>query len=207
MSREIRTPIALESETITVQAGPSNDPNINFEKDRVDSVTQIDSTKKLSDEVIKLRNLEDQVKASEEHTRTLKEKARELSQIVIPQMMKEMNITKLKLKDGASIEVSNFYSAKIIPEKQEAAFNWLRSNGLGDIIKNDVTVTFGRGEDNKAMAYATLAKGQGYEPVQKIGVHPQTLKAVVRERTESGQDLPADLFNTFVGNQTKITKR
>ena len=181
--------------------------NINFEKDRVDSVTQIDSTKTLSNEVIKLRNLEDQVKASEEHTKTLKEKARELSQIVIPQMMKEMNITKLKLKDGASIEVSNFYSAKIIPEKQEAAFNWLRSNGLGDIIKNDVTVTFGRGEDNKAMAYATLAKGQGYEPVQKIGVHPQTLKAVVRERTESGQDLPADLFNTFVGNQTKITKR
>ena len=181
--------------------------NINFEKDRVDSVTQIDSTKTLSDEVIKLRNLEDQVKASEEHTKTLKEKARELSQIVIPQMMKEMNITKLKLKDGASIEVSNFYSAKIILEKQEEAFNWLRSNGLGDIIKNDVTVTFGRGEDNKAMAYATLAKGQGYEPVQKIGVHPQTLKAVVRERTESGQDLPADLFNTFVGNQTKITKR
>ena len=180
---------------------------INFEKDRVDSVTQIDSTKTLSDEVIKLRNLEDQVKASEEHTKTLKEKARELSQIVIPQMMKEMNITKLKLKDGASIEVSNFYSAKIILEKQEEAFNWLRSNGLGDIIKNDVTVTFGRGEDNKAMAYATLAKGQGYEPVQKIGVHPQTLKAVVRERTESGQDLPADLFNTFVGNQTKITKR
>ena len=181
--------------------------NINFEKDRVDSVTQIDSTKTLSDEVIKLRNLEDQVKASEEHTKALKEKARELSQVVIPQMMKEMNITKLKLKDGASIEVSNFYSAKIILEKQEQAFNWLRSNGLGDIIKNDVTVTFGRGEDNKAMAYATLAKGQGYEPVQKIGVHPQTLKAVVRERTESGQDLPADLFNTFVGNQTKITKR
>ena len=181
--------------------------NINFEKDRVDSVTQIDSTKTLSDEVIKLRNLEDQVKASEEHTKTLKEKARELSQIVIPQMMKEMNITKLKLKDGASIEVSNFYSAKIIPEKQEAAFNWLRSNGLGDIIKNDVTVTFGRGEDNKAMAYATLAKGQGYEPVQKIGVHAQTLKAVVRERTESGQEMPADLFNPFVGNQTKITRR
>ena len=181
--------------------------NINFEKDRIDSVTQIDSTKKLSDEVIKLRNLEDQVSASEEHTKTLKEKARELSQGVIPEMMKEMNVTKLKLKDGASIEVTNFYSARITPDKQELAFNWLRENGLGDIIKNDVTVTFGRGEDNKAMAYATLAKGQGYEPVQKIGVHPQTLKAVVREQTESGQEMPADLFNTFVGNQTKIKRR
>ena len=180
--------------------------NINFEKDRVDSVTQIDSTKTLSDEVIKLRNLEDQVKASEEHTKTLKEKARELSQIVIPQMMKEMNITKLKLKDGASIEVSNFYSARIIPEKQEAAFNWLRSNGLGDIIKNDVTVTFGRGEDNKAQQYAVLAQGQGYEPIQKLKVEPMTLKALVRERVEAGLDMPSDLFNLFTSNRTKITR-
>ena len=39
--------------------------DINFEKDRVDSVTQIDSTKKLSDEVIALRNLENQVTESE----------------------------------------------------------------------------------------------------------------------------------------------
>ena len=92
--------------------------SINFEKDRVDSVTQIDSTKTLSDEVIKLRNLEDQIAASEDHTKTLKEKARELSQIVIPEMMKEMNVTKLKLKDGASIEVTNFYSARITPDKQ-----------------------------------------------------------------------------------------
>ena len=181
--------------------------NINFEEDRIDSVTQIDQTKTLSDKVIELRNLEDQIAASENHTKYLKEKAKQLSNFDIPKMMQEMNVTKLKLKDGASIEVTNFYSARIVPEKQEEAFNWLREHGLGDIIKNDVTVTFGMSEDNKAMAYATLAKGQGYEPVQKIGVHPSTLKAVVRERTESGQDLPADLFNPFVGNQTKITRR
>ena len=93
------------------------------------------------------------------------------------------------------------------PDKQEKAFNWLREHGLGAIIKNDVTVTFGMSEDNKATAYAVLARGQGYEPVQKVAVHTGTLKAVVRERTESGQDMPADLFNTFVGNQTKINRR
>ena len=180
---------------------------INFEDDRIDSVTQIDQTKNLSDKVIELRNLEDQVAASEDHTRGLKEKARELSQVVIPKMMQEMNITKLKLKDGAQIEVTNFYSAKISPEKQDEAFNWLRSNGLGDIIKNDITVTFSRGEDNKAQQYAVLARGQGFEPVQKIGVHPQTLKAVVRERLEAGQEMPSDLFKTYAGNSTKITRR
>jgi len=181
--------------------------NIDFEEDRVDSVTQVDQTKSLSDKVIELRNLEDQVAASENHTKDLKEKAKQLSNFDIPKMMQEMNVTKLKLKDGASIEVKPFYGAHITPDKQEKAFNWLREHGLGDIIKNDVTVTFGMGEDNKATDYAVLARGQGYEPVQKVGVHTGTLKAVVRERTESGRDMPADLFNTFVGNQTKINRR
>jgi len=181
--------------------------NIDFENDRVDSITQVDQTKSLSDKVIELRNLEDQVAASENHTKDLKEKAKQLSNFDIPKMMQEMNVTKLKLKDGASIEVKPFYGAHISANKQEEAFNWLREHDLGDIIKNDVTVTFGMGEDNKATDYAVLARGQGYEPVQKVGVHTGTLKAVVRERTESGQDMPADLFNTFVGNQTKINRR
>ncbi len=55
--------------------------------------------------------------------------------------------------------------------------------------------------------YADLAKGQGFEPVQKIGVNPMTLKALVRERLESGKEVPEDLFKPFEGNQTKITRR
>ena len=156
---------------------------INFEQDRVESVTQIDAAKTLSDKVLKLKDLEDEIANAEE------------------------SINKLKLKDGESVEVKPFYSASIVPEVQEQAFTWLRNNGLGDIIKNDITVTFGRGEDNKAAQYAVLARGQGFEPVQKVGVHAQTLKAVVRERIESGQDMPSDLFKTFAGNQTKITRR
>jgi hypothetical protein len=176
---------------------------INFEQDRVESVTQIDAAKTLSDKVLKLKDLEDEIANAEESINKLKEQARILSQIEIPIMMQEMHITKLKLKDGESVEVKPFYSASITPENQEKAFEWLRNNGLGDIIKNDITVTFGRGEDNKAAQYAVLARGQGFEPVQKVGVHAQTLKAVVRERIESGQDMPSDLFKTFAGNQNK----
>jgi hypothetical protein len=180
---------------------------INFEQDRVESVTQIDAAKTLSDKVLKLKDLEDEIANAEESIKRLKEQAQILSQIEIPAMMQEMHITKLKLKDGESVEVKPFYSASISPEVQEQAFTWLRNNGLGDIIKNDITVTFGRGEDNKAAQYAVLARGQGFEPVQKVGVHPQTLKAVVRERIESGLDMPSDLFKTYAGNSTKITRR
>ena len=180
---------------------------IDYEQDRVQSVTQTDAAKTLSDKVIELKNLEDEIENAEESLSKLKEKAKYISNIEVPQMMEEMHITKLKLKDGESVEIKKIYNGSISPENQEQAFTWLRNNGLGDIIKNDVTVTFGRGEDNKAATYAVLARGQGYEPVQKIGVHPQTLKAVVRERLESGQEMPSDLFKTYAGNSTKITRR
>jgi hypothetical protein len=181
---------------------------INYEEDRVQSITQADAAKSLSDKVIELRNLEDQIKNAEDSVSKLKEKQKTLSQFEIPTMMEEMHITKLKLKDGESVEIKKIYGASIPVDKQQEAFTWLRDHDLGDIIKNDITVTFGRGEDNKASEYATLAQGQGFEPVQKIGVHPQTLKAVVRERLESGQqEMPSDLFKTYVGNSTKITRR
>ena len=181
--------------------------NINYEEDRIHSITQADAAKSLSSKVIQLKNLEDEIKNAEESVSKLKEKANTLSEFEIPKMMEEMHITKLKLKDGEAVEIKKIYSGSIPPENKEAAFTWLRENGLGDIIKNDITVTFGRGEDNKASEYATLAQGQGFEPVQKIGVHPQTLKAVVRERLESGREMPSDLFKTYAGNRTKITRR
>jgi hypothetical protein len=180
---------------------------INYEEDRVQSVTQTDTAKTLSDKVIELKDLEDEIENAEESLSKLKEKAKYISNIEVPQMMEEMHITKLKLKDGESVEIKKIYGASITLDYQEQAFTWLRNNGLGDIIKNDVTVTFGRGEDNKAADYAVLARGQGFEPVQKIGVHPQTLKAVVRERLEAGQEMPSDLFKTYAGNSTKITRR
>jgi len=179
---------------------------INFENDRMQSIEAANNASTLSEKVMELKDLEDEITNAEESVKKLKEKARIISQIEIPQMMETMNIKKLKLKDGESVEVTKFYSASIPDENKEAAFTWLRNNGLGDIIKNDITVTFGRGEDNKAMTYATLAKGQGFEPVQKVGVHPQVLKAVARECHESGIEMPSDYFKTYVGNRTKIKR-
>jgi hypothetical protein len=181
--------------------------SIDFENDRMQSVEQIDSAKKLSDKIIELKDLEDEIANAEESVKKLKEKALHLSAIEIPAMMDEMQITKLKLRDGESVEIKKIYGATIPKDKQEEAFEWLRNNGLGDVIKNDITVTFGRGEDNKATSYVDFARGSGFEPIQKIGVNPMTLKALVRERLESGQDVPADLFKPFEGNQTKITRR
>ena len=180
--------------------------NINFEADQTESITQTNDAKTLSEQVVKLRDLEDKIKIAEENLKQLKKQEDLLSGEIIPTMMTEMNISTLKLADGSAIEVKPIYGASIPADKKEEAFNWLRKEGLGDLIKNEVTVSFGRNEDNKAAEYAVLAQGQGYQPTQKLKVEPMTLKALVRERIESGKDMPSDLFNVFAGNRTKITR-
>jgi len=180
--------------------------SINFEEDRKESLGAVNEAKELSDQVVNLRSLEDEIEEKEKELKELKRKSELLSGEVIPTMMQEMNISTLKLADGSAVEVKPIYGASIPKDKQEGAFKWLRDNGLGDLIKNQIIVAFGRNEDNKAMAYATLAQGQGYEPVQKLKVEPMTLKALVRERLESGKEMPTELFNVFAGSQTKITR-
>ena len=111
-----------------------------------------------------------------------------------------------EVASGFRMQVKEIYGATIPVDKREGAFNWLRNNDLGDLIKNEITVSFGRNEDNKASDYANLAESNGYQPVQKLKVEPMTLKALFRERVEKDLDLPSEHFNLFKGNKTKITR-
>ena len=112
---------------------------------------------------------------------------------------------KLKeLKDGSEINVKDIFGVSIISAKKNEAHDWLRNNGLGAIVKNEITVKFGLNEDNKAEQYASLARGQGYEPDRKIAVHAGTLRTTLRDYHQRGGSIPAELFTTFEGNQTEI---
>ena len=181
--------------------------DINFEKDQEEVLDRTENIKSLADQVKTLRDLEDQVKTDEELLKDKKKELERLSGEVIPTLLSEMGISSLKLADGSAVDVKPYYAANISLKNREAAYNWLRSNGLGDIIKNEITVSFGRDEDNKATTYVNLAKGQGYQPTQKLKVEPMTLKALVRERIENGKEMPSDIFNVFVGNRTTIKRK
>ena len=180
---------------------------INFEADKQDPMKRTDNIQSLADQVEKLDSLNKRLALQEDNIKNTKKDIDRLSGEVIPTMMTEMGLSELKLQDGSHLKVSTSYKAHITEANKEMAFNWLRDNGLGDIIKNEISVSFGRGEDNKAAHYAELAKGQGLEPTQKLKVEPMTLKALVRERLEAGKEMPTELFNIYVGNKTTIKRK
>jgi len=181
--------------------------SINFEQDKTNVLDRSDNLKTLSEEVKKMDELTEEINLLEERVKDKKKDLDVISGEVIPTMMSEMGLSQLRLMDGSMIDVKPFYNATITQANKEEAFNWLRQNGLGDIIKNEVVVSFGRGEDNKAAEYAELAKGQGLQPAQKLKVEPMTLKALVRERIEAGKEMPTEIFSVYVGNKTTIKRK
>ena len=180
---------------------------IDFEQDKEEIINKTRNVGKLADKIQEMQAVQKALEADEEQIKQKKKHLDYLSGEVIPTMLSEMGLSFLKLADGSSIEVKTNYSATITQAKKEEAFKWLRENGLGDIIKNEISVSFGRNEDNKAADYAELAKGRGFRPTQKLKVEPMTLKAVVRERIEAGKEMPTELFNIFVGNKTTIKRK
>jgi len=180
---------------------------IDFEKDQEQVIDKTGNINKLADKIREMQAVQSAIESDEQQIKNKKKHLEHLSGEVIPTMLSEMGLSFLKLADGSSVEVKTNYSATITQAKKEEAFNWLRANGLGDIIKNEISVSFGRNEDNKAADYAELAKGQGLQPTQKLKVEPMTLKALVRERLEGGKEMPTELFNIFVGNKTTIKRK
>ena len=181
--------------------------NINFEQDQTEVLSKTENIQSLADQVQKLNTLDQEIELIDKNLKQKKKDFEHLSGEVIPTMMAEMGLSHLKLMDGSSIDVKPNYSASITIANRDAAFQWLRDNNLGDIIKNEISVSFGRNEDNKAADYANLASERGYQPTQKLKVEPMTLKALVRERLENGKELPTELFNVFVGNKTTIKRK
>jgi hypothetical protein len=177
---------------------------IDFEKDQQEVIQKTGNLQTLADQVQMLDGVSRRIEISE---KDLKKEFERLSGEVIPTMMAEMGLSHLKLMDGSSVDVKPNYSASISIANREKAFNWLRENGLGDIIKNEISVAFGRNEDNKAADYAALAEERGFQPTQKLKVEPMTLKALVRERIEAGKEMPTEIFNVFVGNKTTIKRK
>ena len=179
---------------------------IDFEKDQQDAMKKTGNIQSLADQVERLELCDDRIADIENDLKMMKKKRDHISGEVIPTMMSEMGLSELKLQDGSHLKVATSYRATITEANKEAAFNWLRNNGLGDIIKNEISVSFGRNEDNKAANYAELAKGQGFQPTQKMKVEPMTLKALVRERIEAGKEMPTEIFGVFSENKTTIKR-
>jgi hypothetical protein len=179
-----------------------------FEKTIASSVEKLDQGGAVTVASLarQIRQTEEEIESLEKDLKASKEKLLKLTDQEMPSLMAEMGISSLTLEDGAVVKVTQTYGASILVENRPKAYDWLRDHGYDDIIKNTVLCQFGRGEDDRASAFAEFAAEKGFAPEQKTEIHPQTLRAFVKERVENGDEFPMELFGAYIGQRATIKK-
>lgn len=149
----------------------------------------------LSDLAARVRRKEEELESLREQQKNVQAERDRLVQQEIPDLMHELGMERFTLSDGTGVELKPEVYASIPEKNRDAALQWLRDNGYGDLIKHTLTVQFGMGEDRTAAQVADELVERGHDFTRKTTVLPQTLKAWVREQDSRGQMVPEDLIN------------
>ena len=180
-----------------------------------DSSTKSDQLDKLDDhkldKISRLANeassLQEDVERLEDELKNFKKAYYRVTDELLPEALEELNLQNFTLKDGSEISVKPIYGASIPKDRRDEAYDYLREHGDGDIIKNNITVTIGKGEDQDAQAFMVMCGDQGFTPQQLEKIEPMTLKAWLRERVEAGHPIPLELFGAFISQRATIKRK
>ena len=134
------------------------------------------------------------VEDADQALKDAKERARVLREETIPSAMQELGLEELKLATGQKLSIKQEVYASIPASNKQAAFQWLNDNGFGGLIKIDVDASFGKGEQDAALALYQELTSRGLTASFDQGVHAQTLKAFLKEQLSQGTNIPLDLF-------------
>ena len=108
----------------------------------------------------------------------LQEEERELSQQELPELMKSLGLKDFTLVEGTKLSITHKVKAHLSKAKRDEAFQWLRDNGHGALIKE--------------------------KRIVEESVHANTLTAFVREQLRKGEAIPTSLFGVYEYDETTI---
>ena len=173
-----------------------------------------DSIKRARTLAIEAKNLELEIADLEEKVSEKKAQRQAILAAKLPDLMNEIGLPSFEISPqgnlpGFKVAIKPFYAAAIpvkAPEPvKQKAYQALRECGAADLVKVDVTISFGKGEDDKAQKLLALLKQEGHKPSVKEAVHPATLKAWLKERVEAGQPTPElELIGGKVGQIAEL---
>lgn len=180
------------------------------------AVPSAENLEKLRVAALELANITARIENLSDDLKKAQEREAELKRTILPDLFAQAGTDKIGLPEaGVDINVKNYYKASISAEwpveKQSEAFAWLESEGHGGLIRVTVSVSFGKGEIEKAKQLQELIRqspiGNTHPAEIKMGVPWQTLTSFVREQYEAGEELPLETLGAVAGRIAEVKKR
>lgn len=169
---------------------------LNLDDDELSSIKSL-STKQME--------LEDLVEELDRVKKTATENLRQIREEKLPEAMMKAEIKSFELSDGAKLSVSKKYIGSISKANEDEALRWFKDTKREGVITPNLTIPVGKGKLERAEEYARFLEQQHIPVSLKPSVHWQTLRAVVRELYENGEEVPS-CISTHVINEAKIKR-
>lgn len=173
-------------------------PEDNVEQSDLAEIRQLGDT---------LNELDQNILQAEAEVSNLKQRRKQVAEELLPDLMNKCGLSLIQLNNGAKIQINEFVNARI--KDPDVAFQWLRDTNNDSIIKNDITVSLGRGDDALAQqVIATLKESHNIDAQVRIGIHNMTLKSFCKDaldNPELAESLPREAFGIYEGQRAKIT--
>ena len=176
----------------------------------------------------RMRQLEQEILKLKVAIKLREEELERLATEDMPDVMNQLGTPMLPLSDGSAVMVKPIISGSLpsagaiekadaderplLEQRLQSGLTWLRQHKAADIIKNQLKIELGKGNDkfmNKL--YATVNKFFKANKLTKTvnldistTVNHQTLNAYLREQLGAGVDVPKETFSLFVGSRAEI---
>lgn len=165
-----------------------------------------DQLRAISDLTAKQLRLEDELAQAEEVVKKLKKDLDKVQMVDLPDAMAAAGCTAFVTGDGNGITIKKDISASVPEAKRAEVCAWLRAHDFGDLVSEDVTVSFGKGREADALELVSELAARNLIPVRKTAVNTASLKALIREQLAAGIDMPLDLLGAYEWKKAQIAR-
>ena len=193
--------------------------NINLLEDVAPASNELGAITEAAERVL---GLEEEIRTLENQLKDKGQTLRKLTEQELPDLMQELNVKDFTLTNGAKIGLVDIVSASIpsagainrakgdiqeeLINRQKRCFVWIRKHFGEALIVSNIEVPFGKNEDKRCSEFKKQLRKEKVFYNESTGVHPQTLKAFIRECLEKGINVPVEDFKLYIGQKVQIRR-
>lgn len=146
-----------------------------------------------------------EVEIAERNLKDKKEQLREISERILPEKMEQLGLQDYTTTSGTHIEVEDKTKGYLTIENRNAGFDWMERSGFGPLIKQKLTVLFGKKDFEKAKSLLVELLDRGFVAGMEREVHWKTMDAFIRNQLAEGNSIPLEIFSVDRKKITSVT--
>lgn len=124
----------------------------------------------------------------------------------IPEAMRQLQLSEFRTDSGFRVKIKKDLIVSLSEDRRAEGIKWLESKGHGDVVKRELNVALGKGQEELERKIAeSIQTNFPTAPLSaKDSVHHQTLKALLKKLALEGMVIP-EIFKPLEVAKAEIT--